>query len=80
MKFISLLIALLIIGFLVKKQLDSSSSNTEYEEIIGNKTITVPKVPTAPKDVQKFEKDINKFMLEATDQREKEMEESLNNE
>lgn len=80
MKFISLLIALLIIGFLVKKQLDSSSSNTEYEAIISHENITVPKVPTAPKDVQKFEQDINKFMLDAADQRAQALEASLNNE
>jgi len=80
MKFISLLIALLIIGFLVKKQLDSSSSNPEYEAMINNENLTARKVPTAPKDVQKFEKDINEFMLNAADQRKKEMEESLNNE
>ncbi|MFT6266782.1 MAG: hypothetical protein ACJAWS_002946 [Oleiphilaceae bacterium] len=80
MKFISLLIALLIIGFLVKKQLDPSSSNTEYEDMISNESIAVPKVPTVPKEVQKFEKDINQFMLDAADQRAKGVEESLNNE
>jgi hypothetical protein len=79
MRFISLLIALLIIGFLVKKQLDSDSSSTEYEDIISNENITVPKVPTAPKDIQRFEKDINEFMLNAADQRAKEVEKSLNN-
>jgi len=79
MKLISLLIALLIIGFLVQKQLDSSSSSTEYEDIMSHENITVPKVPSAPKEVQKFEKDINNFMLDTADQRTKEIEESLNN-
>jgi len=78
MKLISLLIALLIVGFLVKKQLDSSSSNTEYDNLISTENITVPKVPSAPKDVQKFEKDINEFMLDASEQRAKEVAESLN--
>jgi len=77
MKFISLIIALLIVGFLVKKQLDSSSSSTESQDIINNENILAPKVPTAPKDVRKFEKDINEFMLDA-DKRAKEVEESLN--
>ena len=79
MRIISLLIALLIIGFLVKKQLDSNSSTTEYEDIISNENITVPKVPTAPNDVQKFEKDMNEFILNAADQRAKEVENALNN-
>jgi len=79
MKFISLLIALLIVGLLVKKQMDSSSSSSEYDDITGNEIINVPKAPTAPKDVQKFEKDINEFMLNAADQRAKKVEESLNN-
>ena len=79
MRVISLLIALLVIGFLVKKQLDSNSLSTEYEDIISNENITVPKVPTAPKDVQKFEKDMNEFILNAADQRAKEVEKALNN-
>ncbi len=79
MRIISLLIALLIIGFLVNKQLDSNSSSREYEDIISNENITVPKVPTAPNGIQKFEKDMNEFMLNAADQRAKELEKSLNN-
>lgn len=77
MKLISLLIALVIVGFLVKTQLDSSSSNAEYDEITNNTNIEVPKVPTAPKDVQKFEKDMNQFMDDAADKRAKEIDESV---
>jgi len=77
MRLISLLIAFLIIGFLVNKQLNSSSSSTEYDGIINNENITTPP-PTSPKDVKKFEKEINDFMLDAADQRAKEIEETLN--
>ena len=69
----------MIVGFLVNKQLDSSSSSTEYGDNISNENSIVPKAPTAPKDVQKFEKDINEFMSDAAAQRAKEVEESLNN-
>ena len=79
MRLVSLLIALLIIGLLVKKQIDSNSSNTKYDDILSNENITTPTVPSASKDVQKFEKDINKLMLDAEEQRAKEVEGSLNN-
>ena len=69
MRIIILLISVLITGFLVKQQLDSRPSNTEPEAVINNESITVPKVPTAAEDVEKFRKDINKFMLETNDKR-----------
>ncbi|MGK0500210.1 MAG: hypothetical protein ACJAYG_001857 [Oceanicoccus sp.] len=71
MKFISLLIALLIVGLLVKKQLESGSYRAEYEDIISNENITAPRIPMAPEDIQNFEKDINKFMLDSAKQRKK---------
>jgi hypothetical protein len=40
--------------------------------------LLVPEVPTAPKNIQKFEEDINEFMSDAADQRKREVEESLN--
>jgi hypothetical protein len=79
MKFISLLIALVIIGVLVKTQLNSNSSNAVPEDLRGNEDVSVPKVPTAPKDVPKFEQDINEFIDNSADKRAKEMDESLNN-
>ena len=78
MKLISLLIALLIIGFLVNKQLNSSSSLKEHDDISDNKNISTPKVPTSPKDVKKFEKEMNDFMQDAAAQKAKRMEDALN--
>ncbi|MFT7184904.1 MAG: hypothetical protein ACI84K_000271 [Pseudohongiellaceae bacterium] len=78
MKFISLLLALLIVGFLVKKQLNSSAPSSEINDIVNEVDLLVPEVPTAPKNIQKFEEDINEFMSDAADQRKREVEESLN--
>ena len=77
MKLISLLIALLLTGLLVKQQLDSSSSNTEIEEAVSSEGITAPKIPTSSKDIQKFEDDMNKFMQDTADKRAEKLEESL---
>lgn len=71
MKLISLLIALLIIGLLIKGQLNSSS--TAQQDIINDGNIAAPKIPTAPQDVKKFEQDINAFMLDTADQRAKQI-------
>jgi hypothetical protein len=78
MKLISLLIVLLLIGFLVKKQLDSGSSSTEYDEIIESKNLSTPKVPSSPKGVKKFDVEINDFMKESAEEKERKLEEVLN--
>ncbi|MCK5354687.1 MAG: hypothetical protein KAJ63_06180 [Methyloprofundus sp.] len=77
MKLISLLIALLLTGLLVKQQLDSSSSNTEVEEVVNSEGITTPKIPTSSKDIRKFEDDMNNFMQDTADKRAEKLEESL---
>lgn len=80
MKFISLLIALLIVGFLIKKQLNPSPTNAELKDAFSSENVTIPNVPTHPNDVQKFEHDINEFMLDSADGRASEINKSLNNE
>jgi hypothetical protein len=75
MKFISLLIALIIIGLLVKQQLEPSPSNQELEIIVNEEALNVPQVPNKPEGIEQFEKDINKFMIEGAIKKE---EESLN--
>lgn len=75
MKLISLLVAVVIVGLLLKNQITSSSSDPERAN--DAEKITVPDVPRAPEEVQNFEKDINTFILDNPGQRMKEAEESL---
>lgn len=69
MKFISLLLALLIIGFLATKQLGSGSSNSDLVEIVDELDIVVPEMPSAPNDIQTFENDVNDLIQNAADKR-----------
>ncbi len=78
MRLISLLLALLLIGFLITTQLGNSSSKNQANEIIDDENIDV-QVPSSPKELQKFESDINKFVQDNADERAKKLEESLNN-
>ena len=73
MRLISLLLALLLIGFLVIKQLDSSSSNNKIEEVLKSEDINAPKVPSSPKDLREFDEDINKFIQDNADKRAEEL-------
>ena len=63
MRFLSILITLLIIGFLAKKQLDSGSAFISYEDITGSTTHSnIPAVPTSLKDLEQFKQDMNVFI------------------
>lgn len=62
MKLISLLIALLIIGGLIYKQLGNSASKQEQEIQALSESVDAPKVPTKPQDVNKFDSQMNDFM------------------
>jgi hypothetical protein len=78
MKLILLLIALLIVGLLVNKQLNSSSPNTRYGDVADSEDVIVPKIPVVPEDVPKFEKEMKDFIMDSADKRAKKIEESLN--
>jgi len=78
MKLISLLVALLLIGLLIAKQLKPNSSSNDIENILGSEKFTTPKVPTSPQELQAFENDINKLIQDSADKRARELEESLN--
>ncbi len=69
MRLIGILIVLAIIGLLVKQQLDSGSSSDRYEEVSEETGVSVPRVPTAAGDVQKFENEMNDFMQDAASKR-----------
>lgn len=77
MRLIFLLLALLIIGMLIynqlgkKEVLDPNAISTESK-------VEAPKIPTSPKDLQKFKKDMNQYMKDVSENRAKEMEEALN--
>ena len=74
MKLISLLVALLIMGLLVSKQLSSSSSEKKLEQAVEVNGVELPKVPSSPKDLDKFEKDLNQFIQNNANERAKELE------
>lgn len=78
MKLILFLIALLIVGLLVNKQLSSSVPSTRYDGVVGSEDVSAPKIPTVPEDVHKFEKEMNDFIMDAADQRAKLLEKSMN--
>lgn len=69
MKIISILIGLVLVALFVMKQLNSGSSRNNIEEVIDKENINTPKVPTSPKDIQKFEKDINKYIQDTTEKK-----------
>ena len=73
MKIISILIGLVLVALFVMKQLNSGSSRNNIEEVIDKENINTPKVPTSPKDIQKFEKDINKYIQDTTEKKTKEL-------
>ena len=78
MKLISLLISLLLVGFLVMQQLNSSSSVDKSIGGLDTESVDIPKVPTSLQGVSKFEKDINSYIQDNADKRAQELEASLN--
>ena len=74
MKFISLLITVIVIGLIANQQL---TSNADSKVAISNDEVSVPRVPTAPEDVQKFKKDMNEYMLNTNKQRDEELNKQL---
>ena len=73
MKLLSLLLALLLIGFVIKKQLDTNSTSQKLEELIERDGIDAPKLPSSANEYSKFEKDINNFVLDSADKRKQEL-------
>lgn len=73
MKMISLLLALLIVGYLVLQQINKPATESSTA---GNSPteLAPPKVPQRTQDVPKFEQDINQFMDDAKAKRDKDLE------
>ncbi len=78
MKMISMLLALLLVGYLAQQQLASTSANSALQDTLSKEGISVPKVPTSLNDVKRFEVDMNKLMQDAADKKAKLIDESLN--
>lgn len=75
MKFISLLLALLIIGFLITKKLGGNDSTIQVlDSNNAGHTLSVPKEQSG---LQKFEKEINEFVLDTAEQRKTQSEDVL---
>lgn len=74
MRLISLVIVLAMIGYLITTQLNSSSSIESLEGVVDD--VGAPKIPTSPKDLPKFEDEINNFMQDSADERLEKFEEA----
>ena len=75
MKLISMLLALLIIGYLILQQIDKPAA-TDAVEQTSKDSLEPPKVPTRQQDVQKFDQDINKFMDESKERMDRQLEQA----
>ncbi|MCG9697397.1 hypothetical protein [Shewanella sp. Isolate11] len=77
MRMIGMLLALLIIGMLIYKQLGQGTQlSQQAAEINEASTGNVPKVPVNPNEIEQFDKDMNQFMKEEAEKREKALKEA----
>lgn len=79
MRFITILAALVILGLLLKTQLNSDSSVKRVDALLEAENIKTLKVPSTPNELKDFEKNVNDFVLESSDKRAQKLEESLGN-
>ncbi|NVK39874.1 MAG: hypothetical protein HWE39_01410 [Oceanospirillaceae bacterium] len=72
MRLIVLIVALLLVGLLVHRQLNVGTSNqveTKLDEMDIKTGVDTPSVPTRPQDVKKFGQDMNEFINKAASER-----------
>ena len=69
MRFLSLLITLLIIGFLANKQFNSDSPFITQADITGGKHSNIPEIPTSMKDVGRFKQEMNTYIDDTNQKR-----------
>jgi len=83
MRLLGLVITLLLVGYLITTQLQSTSRNTAHEGALHAEAElgvdSPPRVPTSPEDVRAFKDDLNNYINQQTEKRTQEIEESLNN-
>ena len=71
MRLIILLASLLIVGVLVYRQVGTGS---KVQEATVTMPSGVPRMPAKPQDVERFGKDLNKFVNDATSEQTKKIE------
>ncbi len=83
MRLLGLVITLLLIGYLITVQLQSTSGSAAYEDTLRAESElgvdSPPRVPTSPEDVPAFKEDFNNYINQQTEKRAQEIEESLDN-
>ena len=78
MRLISLLLTLLLVGYLIATQLGHKSQlNNEALNASDTENLSVPRVPTSPKDLPKFKEDINKYLDDSLKKKRQDIEDSL---
>ena len=76
MRLIVILIALLILGLLILRVIDSGSGRSEKPEPEIPQSSDAPAIPTRPQEVKGFEQQINKFISESESERAEKIERS----
>ena len=73
MRIIVLLIALLVVGLLMYRQLELGPPE-KIENLEGNIGNRVPRVPARPQDINLLDRQINRFVIDAASDRAKQIE------
>ena len=69
MRLVAVLLALLIVGFLVKNQLQGPAAPAAPAESSPPPVIETPRVPTTPGGLPQFEQDVDQFIDAAAEER-----------
>ncbi|AFU99513.1 hypothetical protein M5M_11680 [Simiduia agarivorans SA1 = DSM 21679] len=75
MRMVSMLVAMLIVGFLVYKQ-SSKSSDLLAEPGGEHSTVAPPKVPTTPSELQSYDTKMNQYMTDEMEKRKQAIEDA----
>ncbi|MDF0533518.1 hypothetical protein PY479_04380 [Shewanella sp. A32] len=77
MKFITLLLALLIIGLMLYKQLEGLNHPVSSASDVTTTNSGVPLVPTSPKDLNTFASQVNKLVTDSAAQQQAQIQQQL---
>lgn len=73
MRIIVILVALLIVGFLISRQVGTRPSG-KVDKSVENVAVEVPKIPVKPQDVRAFGQQMNTFLKDKASERAKTIE------
>lgn len=76
MRMIVMLVGLLLVGFIISKQLQSPSDTETAQQATSGSEL--PNVPTRPQDVPQFEQDINSFINQTNEEQTRQIDEAIN--